>query len=169
LTACPLPDASVDAAVLLNVFEHIEDEAKAMAELYRILKPGGVLVLEVPVGPGLYDVYDELLHHYRRYSMGAFTRLVRGAGFEVAWRSHLGFFLFPAFAAVKLLNRWRFRGGAKLKREKVAAQIAGSRRSGLADAVMRFERALGRRISLPFGIRCLVVARKPTPAVPEKD
>jgi len=154
--------------VLLNVFEHIEDETKAMAELYRILKPGGILVLEVPAGPGLYDIYDELLRHYRRYSMGAFRTLVRGAGFEVAWRSHLGFFLYPAFAAVKLMNRWRYKDAGDIKREKVASQIAGSRRPGLADALMRFERALGRQVSLPFGIRCLVVARKPGLAATSK-
>jgi SAM-dependent methyltransferase len=161
LAACPLPDASVDTVVLLNVLEHVEDHARAMAEIARILKPGGAAVIEVPAGPGLYDIYDELLRHYRRYGMGQLRGLAEGAGLKVAWRSHLGFFLYPAFALVKLLNRRRMRQGAAAKSAGVAAQISRSRRQPLFDALMRLEFGLNRLLPLPFGIRCLMVAVKP--------
>ena len=163
LAACPLPDACVDAVVLLNVLEHIQDDGRAMVELARILKPGGVLVLEVPAGPRLYDIYDQQLRHFRRYTMRGFSALVRSAGLEPVWRSHLGFFVFPGFAAVKLLNRWRHRQGPEAAQGEVAAQIGGSRRQPLLTLLLRLERALGRFIYLPFGIRCLMVARKPAP------
>ena len=159
-----ISEESIDFLYSLNVLEHIEDDAKALSELYRILKPGAVAVLEVPAGPRLYDMYDELLRHYRRYSMGSFGRLVKGAGFETAWRSHLGFFLYPAFVAGKVWNRLRFRRPGALRREQVAAQIKNSRGAGIIDQLMRFERWSGRYLYLPFGIRCLVVARKPVPA-----
>src|SRR5262249_44795441 len=41
LVRCPLPDESVDAAVALNVLEHIDDDAGAIRQLFRILRPGG--------------------------------------------------------------------------------------------------------------------------------
>src|SRR5712691_7294878 len=42
LVKCPLPGNSLDAVVLLNVLEHIQDDATAVRQIYRILKPGGV-------------------------------------------------------------------------------------------------------------------------------
>ncbi|MCX5908569.1 MAG: class I SAM-dependent methyltransferase, partial [Deltaproteobacteria bacterium] len=48
LTLCPLPESSLDAVVLLNVLEHITDDRAAMAQVVRILKPGGIAVIEVP-------------------------------------------------------------------------------------------------------------------------
>jgi len=43
LLQCPLPDASIDAIVMLNVLEHIGPDEEALRQTYRILKPGGVL------------------------------------------------------------------------------------------------------------------------------
>ena len=81
LQRCPLPDACVDAVVLLNVLEHIEDDASAVGHLFRILKPGGVAVVEIPAGPGLYDVYDKQLMHFRRYRRKGASRCSRTPGF----------------------------------------------------------------------------------------
>lgn len=47
----PLPDASVDIVICLHVFEHLEDTDKAMEEIARILKPGGIFLAGTPVTP----------------------------------------------------------------------------------------------------------------------
>jgi SAM-dependent methyltransferase len=44
----PIADGSADAAVMLDVLEHVADPAAVLAELHRVLRPGGVLVLSVP-------------------------------------------------------------------------------------------------------------------------
>jgi len=67
LVKCPLPDRSFEGVVCLNVLEHIENDFAAVQQLHRVLKPGGVVVFEVPAGPHLYDVYDKQLLHFRRY------------------------------------------------------------------------------------------------------
>ncbi len=160
LTACPFPENCVDAVVLLNVLEHIEDDGKALSETHRVLKPGGIAVVEVPAGPGLYDIYDELLKHQRRYALQPLRSRAAALGFEVLQASHLGFFLYLPFAWVKKRNRRLSRAEAEAKQLRVAGQISRSRRNRPMDWVMGMELALGRWVSFPFGIRCLLTLRK---------
>lgn len=50
LTALPYADATFDRALCLDVLEHLsfEDQPKALGELYRVLRPAGVLLVSVP-------------------------------------------------------------------------------------------------------------------------
>jgi ubiquinone/menaquinone biosynthesis C-methylase UbiE len=160
LVHCPLPDNCVDAVILLNVLEHIQDDVTAARQIHRILKPGGVAVIEVPAGPRLYDVYDKLLLHCRRYSLKDLKRLVEGAGFLTVDQSHLGCFMYPGFWAVKQRNkRFLSRQGAE-PGHVVARNIHETGASRVLGAVMRWELTLGRWISYPFGIRCLLTCVK---------
>ena len=161
LTRCPLPDNSVDAVVLLNVLEHIENDALAIRQLYRILKPGGIAVIEVPAGPGLYDIYDELLMHYRRYRLRDLRKLFLHEKFSLLKQSHLGFFLYPGFFLVKLLRRLK---GSMIKQENISSLVSDSitqtGENPLFRIIMNWELILGVRLSYPFGIRCLVTCKK---------
>ncbi len=164
LCRCPFKEKSVDAVVLLNVLEHIKDDRRAIAEVFRILKPGGIAVLEVPAGAGLFDIYDEMLGHVRRYGMRELVQKAEAPGFRVLNRSHLGFFIYPPFAAVKLLNRRFGDRDARGKRERVAENISTTRDNALIDRVLRLELALGKTVSYPFGVRCILVVQKPLDA-----
>jgi len=164
VTKCPLPDASLDAVILLNVLEHVEDDLAAARQAWRILKPGGVAIIEVPAGPQLYDVYDKCLMHWRRYSLGQLCATLREAGFEVVEQSHLGFFLYPGFWWVKKSNRRHLAADLKTQRSVVARRIQSTGQSRLLHALMRFELWLGRWLRFPMGIRCLVTCRKPMAA-----
>lgn len=158
LLRCPLPDQSVDALVMLNVLEHIEDDVGALKNALKLLKPGGSLVIEVPAGPHLYDAYDAELHHFRRYSATELKHKLNEAGFRAVRQSHLGFVLYPAFVAVKLLNKWMpSRGKAPVVRNQ-AASTAGSL---LVRWAMNVEANYLANFRLPFGIRALAVARRP--------
>jgi 2-polyprenyl-3-methyl-5-hydroxy-6-metoxy-1,4-benzoquinol methylase len=72
-----------DSIVLVNVLEHIDDDATALKELHDGLEPGGRLILWVPAFMRLYSDFDRRIGHYRRYDMAGLTRLVGEAGFEV--------------------------------------------------------------------------------------
>jgi SAM-dependent methyltransferase len=48
LLALPFPDGSVDRVIASEVLEHIPDDARAMAEIFRVLKPGGRVAVTVP-------------------------------------------------------------------------------------------------------------------------
>jgi SAM-dependent methyltransferase len=159
LLQCPLPQSSVDILIMLNVLEHIEDDILALKKAFQLLKPGGKLIIEVPAGPNLYDAYDAQLHHFRRYSAGELKNKLKIAGFDVLRQSHLGAILFPAFAAVKCLNR------LFPKRDPDSVVRDGAIKSGsnpLVDWAMRFESAYLSKWPLPAGIRVLATATKPT-------
>jgi SAM-dependent methyltransferase len=157
LLQCPLPDQSVDVLVMLNVLEHIEDDRGAIQKAFNLLKPGGYLIIEVPAGPSLYDAYDAELQHFRRYAASELEGKLNEAGFKVCRRSHLGFVLFPAFVAVKLLNKCFYR---KENRAVVRNQAVNTSASALVRLAMYFESKYLSHLSLPFGVRILAVAKK---------
>jgi SAM-dependent methyltransferase len=160
LLKCPLPDKSVDVLIMLNVLEHIEDDLEALKNAFKLLKPGGFLIIEVPAGRFLYDSYDAELHHFRRYSSKELTCKLVNTGFTLVRKSHLGFLIFPAFVLVKLLNKII----SHFKRHNsqiVRDQAVASSKSKLLSWIMNFESNYLGNFSLPFGIRVLTVACKP--------
>jgi SAM-dependent methyltransferase len=79
----PFPDESFDGAVLGEVLEHIEEDVKALAEVARVLRPGGVLALSVPANPELFGRSDEWAGHVRRYTRPGLLETCMGAGLTV--------------------------------------------------------------------------------------
>jgi SAM-dependent methyltransferase len=163
LCALPLADAAIDAVVSANVLEHVPDDRAALAEMFRVLRPGARAVLVVPAGPGLYDYYDRFLGHERRYARGELARKAADAGLSVIEDIYLGSLPYPAFWLVKQNNRRRYGDlqGVALE-ARVASDIERTRDSQLGHVACRMERALlARGVKLPFGIRNLVAVRKP--------
>jgi SAM-dependent methyltransferase len=77
-----LPDAAFDAAVCAEVLEHLDDDAAAVAELHRVLRPGGLLAVTVPANPYRYDWTDRWAGHRRRYTVPGLAGLLEDAGFR---------------------------------------------------------------------------------------
>lgn len=77
------PGQIYDTIVLINVLEHVLDDAAAVRSFYRLLRPGGHLLLFVPAVPILFSRLDKLLGHYRRYSLVHLTLIVTKANFEI--------------------------------------------------------------------------------------
>lgn len=161
--ALPLADASVDAAVSANLLEHVPDDGLALAEIFRIMRPGARAAIVVPVGPGNYDYYDRFLGHERRYARGELARKADAVGFEVLEDVHLGAPLYPAFWAVKQRNRRRYAGLRDQALEaRVRTDIEHTGDSAPGRLACRIEEqllALG--VRLPFGIRGLTVLARP--------
>lgn len=79
----PLRDECADCVTMLDVLEHVPDDKKALAEVHRILKPGGVLVMSVPAYQHLWSAHDEALHHFRRYERIQLSRRLKEAGLRI--------------------------------------------------------------------------------------
>jgi SAM-dependent methyltransferase len=161
--ALPLADASVDAVVSANVLEHVADDTRALREMRRVLKPGGLASVIVPAAPGLYDFYDDFLGHERRYARRELARRGSEAGLELVSDAYLGSLLYAPFWAVKKRNRRRARGLDAAGREAlVRRQIETTEGSRLGEAACAAERSLlTRGVRLPFGIRSWTTFRRP--------
>ncbi len=104
--------ASRDTLVMINLLEHVADDAAALVGAYRLLRPGGHLLLYVPAMPALFSRMDRLLGHHRRYDSADLADKVRRAGFEIVsnrYHDQLGYF---AWLLVHTwLGRTRFSAG----------------------------------------------------------
>ena len=95
-----------DAAVCLNVLEHIRDDVGAMRNIRASLAPGGRLVALVPAKQWLFGTLDERLGHYRRYEKAELQQKLTEAGFEVErmqWMNAVG--MLGWFANGRVLRR----------------------------------------------------------------
>ena len=158
LTTCPLPNDYLDLVVALNVLEHIKDHEKAIVEVVRILKPGGVFIFEVPAGPNLYDDHDRESNHYRRYKASELEKLLTSKGFVKKRLSHLGVFIFPVFYIIKKINSCFSKNNVRTNEpSSVSRKLVVGSSSFLFDFIFNVELWLGKFISWPFGIRCMGV------------
>ncbi len=158
----PFRSASQDLVTLFDCLEHLEDDAAALAEVARVLKPGGIAFFSVPAYPFLYANNDRVAHHQRRYTRGGLRCRVERAGLEVAHATYVNVVLFPLILPAVLLKKLRER---LLPRE-------GDQRTNLSSTPPRPLNALlawifggeGRwlaRVPAPFGHSLALVARKP--------
>jgi SAM-dependent methyltransferase len=101
----PFPDGCFDLILATDIVEHIDDDAQALSEIRRVLKPGGHALLTVPAFQALWGRQDEVSHHKRRYRKGDFDRLVAASGLTARRGYHFNYLLFlPIWAARQLIR-----------------------------------------------------------------
>ncbi len=74
----PMPDGSFDSVICTQVFEHLKDPDKSAKEIYRVLKPGGTLLVTVPQ---MNELHEEP-HDYWRYTKFGLEELFGAVGFK---------------------------------------------------------------------------------------
>lgn len=159
----PIRDNSLHCVTAFDALEHIEDDLGALAEIHRMLEPGGVLIASGPAYQFLFAQQDRITHHFRRYTRGEFTQKARAVGFQVQKSSYINFWLFPAILPAVLL--------LKLKQavQKTSDDLAGSNvgigiprwLNATLAGIFSSEAAVLRLLSAPAGHSLIMVARKP--------
>ena len=98
--------------------------------------------------------------------MRELVQKARASGLEVLTKSHLGFFLYPGFWAVKKRGQRHLRAPEEAQKALVSRNITTASSSPLMNKLMRLESAARNWVYYPVGIRCLVTCRKPEASNP---
>jgi SAM-dependent methyltransferase len=153
--------ASLPAAGLFDVLEHIEDDVGHLQAVHRILKPGGHLFLTVPAFQMLFSPEDTGVGHFRRYTLGTLEAALQAGGFRVAYGTYL---FWPLPLPVFLLRTVPgFFGSRKVGSiEQANADHAPSRAmSRVMDRALDWEYSvIDRGGRVPVGSSCLVAATR---------
>jgi SAM-dependent methyltransferase len=150
----PFPNAAFGAVVSVDVLCHrAVDEAATLAELHRVLQPGGTLLLNLPAFEWLKSAHDERVHTARRYTAARGRAMLAAAGFAAVEARYWNSLLLPLMVAQRKLLA---RDGASDVKPYPAWLDA------LLHAATRAERALARLgVRYPAGGSVLLVATRP--------
>lgn len=161
-TRLPFVAGCFEVVACLDVLEHLDDEAGALREMRRVLRPGGTLLLSVPAYPWLWSEHDEALGHCRRYTHATLMRALAHAGLQPV---HCSFAICLPLLPVAAL--------------RILQQLIRSRRRSARTAHLRLPAVLNRlliryltlearvvsRGRLPFGVSLIALAQADREAV----
>jgi len=96
LTALNFQTSSMDMVICNHVLEHVEDDKQGLKEIYRVLKPGGIAIITVPIDESRVETYEDFSitdpkdrerefgqwDHLRYYGLD-FPQRLESAGFRV--------------------------------------------------------------------------------------
>ena len=157
IDALPFADAEFDVLISLDVIVlHGIDDAKAVRELHRVLRPGGQLIMNLAAFDFLRGSHDAATNMARRYTRPRLARLLENAGFASHRMTYWNMNLMPAVAAV----RWMSRGKAQQPDVQSDLKPMWPPLNAALAAIAHTELAISRVVPLPFGTSLFAVARK---------
>lgn len=138
---------SFDAAVMINVLEHIPDDLGVLRGIFDGLRPGGTLAVFVPAHEALYSHFDHVIGHRRRYRRSTLNQVLSQAGFDIV---DLRYVNVPGAFAWLLIARL-------LRKQPTESSAARVFDRVIVPVLRRFE--TGR--TPPFGLSLLAIGRRP--------
>jgi len=159
ITRIPFADATFDIATSFDVFQCLERDGDAIAEMARLLKPGGTAVLTLAALDILRGDHAEVWHETRRYTPRTARQLVERAGLEVRRVSYMFASLFPLMLVTRVSQRL-LRPYRQPRRDQDITVPPAPVNQALTWLVSG-EVVLANRVPMPIGSSLLVVAQKP--------
>jgi ubiquinone/menaquinone biosynthesis C-methylase UbiE len=155
----PYADASFDLVTSFDVLYHqgVPDEFPALAEMRRVLKPAGRLLMRLPAYQFLYSKHDRAVHTRRRYTARAVHDLLEMSGFAVERLTYVLTSLFPLAAAQRLIERTL----PTLERAESDLALPNATINRVLSFPLALEAAwLEIGGSLPFGLSIIALAQR---------
>ncbi len=161
VTSVPFSDAAFDIVTSFDVLYSLEapDERAAITEMYRVLRPGGSLIVNVAAMESLRGDHSVLSREVRRYSRATLQQALTAGGFTIRRITYTNAVLFPPMAVARALQRAR-----GLSREENADQeirVPFLPVNAVLSAALALESIWLRALDNPFGSSLLCLATKP--------
>ncbi len=169
ITAIPFATGSFDLAISFDVINNLPDDQPAFVEIGRVLKPGGLFILNLPAYQFLYSEHDLAIRCQRRYNAKMVTDRMEQAGLEILRQTYLNTVLFPPAALVRLVKARKVSARPELIRDSADTTLVHSDLlpphplvNRALEEVMGLEASLLARtnLKLPFGLSIMTLARK---------
>ncbi len=152
----PFASCGFDTIVSMDVLEHIPDDKLALKEFYRVLRPGGRVLLSVPAYPHLWSEHDVALQHFRRYLRPELESRFQEAGFHIEKLSHTMTLLYPIVALQRRLNAKK----PSHEPPQAAMPLFPAPINAALTALLYAENTIARTVNFPFGVTLLCIATK---------
>lgn len=154
----PFPDARFDLVTSFDVLYALDDETerRAIAEMFRVLKPGGRLIVNVAALESLRGNHSVLAAEIRRYSKTSLRERLEAAGFRVTRISYTNFSILPLVAAIRLKQRLT---GHEESQDEISMPIGPV--NAILSGLLAVEAAALRVVDMPLGSSLVAVAEKP--------
>jgi SAM-dependent methyltransferase len=161
VTAAPFRSGAFDVVTSFDVLYALDDRQvrAALAEMFRLLKPGGGAIINVAALDFLRGDHSVLGHELRRYTRRQLRSSLTAAGFTIVRLTYTNAVLFLPLVVSRTFQRWR-----GLKPECDAHHeitVPAAPINALLTGLLRLESAWIRRFDAPFGSSLLCLARKP--------
>jgi SAM-dependent methyltransferase len=144
----------LDAVLLLDVLEHIDDDVNFINDIVKNLNPNAILLITVPAHMCLWSQHDVVLGHKRRYSAGKLRSLWKNSDVvKELFFSSFNTFLFPAIALLRILKKTKNVRKSDLFMPPPLINC-------LLYKIFSIERIMLKLFTIPFGMSYLVVLKK---------
>lgn len=155
----PFRDRSFDLVLSNDVLCHlfVRDDVRAVREFARVLRPGGMLYLQLPAFDRLRSRHDAAVFTRHRYTADEVRRLLRAADLRLRRVTYANALLFPAAAAWRIVQK---AGAARADERSDVRPVPRPLNAGLR-AALSWEAPVLARWNLPFGLSVIGVAQKP--------
>ena len=159
-----LPDSSIPNIGCFDVLEHLDSAEDMLKEFYRILEPGGVVLITVPAHKYLWSQTDDMSYHKRRYERSELISVMESIGFKPI---RCSYFFISMVIPMYILRSLPYKKGViydqkTLTRDQMSQMTGAS--SMLANIIisslLNIERYLLRFTNLPTGTSLVGVFSK---------
>jgi SAM-dependent methyltransferase len=156
LAELPFAAGAFDVVTSFDVLYHawVDDDKAAVAEMARVLRPGGLLLVRVPALRVLWGAHDEAVLSRHRYTRPELRGILGAVGLEVVRMTYANSVLFPLLLARRTLDRAMGRQGSDVSFLPAPLEW-GFRQALLAEAAL-----VRRGVHLPIGASVVGLARK---------